>query len=175
MNGVSPPNHAAPLLDVQNLSTVVQAGGRRLTVLDDISFDIRPGEALALVGESGSGKSMAALSIMRLLAAPARVASGRALFKGADLFSLSESQMRGIRGASISMIFQEPMSSLNPVFTVGDQIGEVLRYHKGINRRAARRQAIGLLDLVGIPAAAQRVDNYPHQMSGGMRQRVMIA
>jgi len=174
MNDATPSN-AAPLLDVRNLSTVVQASGRCLTVLDDISFDINPGEAMALVGESGSGKSMAALSIMRLLAAPARVSTGQALFKGTDLFSLTEPQMRDIRGASISMIFQEPMSSLNPVFTVGDQIGEVLRYHKGASRREARRQAIELLDLVGIPAAAQRVDNYPHQMSGGMRQRVMIA
>jgi oligopeptide/dipeptide ABC transporter ATP-binding protein len=166
---------AQPLLSVRGLTTEVRAGGRALTVLDDLSFDVREGGVLAIVGESGSGKSMAALSIMRLLAHPAHTSAGQVLFEGRDLLAISEAEMRRVRGASISMIFQEPMSSLNPVFTVGDQIAESLRFHRGASRRDARAEAIRLLDLVEIPAAARRVDDYPHQMSGGMRQRVMIA
>jgi oligopeptide/dipeptide ABC transporter ATP-binding protein len=166
---------AAPLLSVQNLRTEVKAGKGGLTVLDDLSFDIGAGEVLALVGESGSGKSMAALSIMRLLSYPACTVGGRVLFEGQDLLALKEAEMQRVRGARISMIFQEPMSSLNPVFTIGDQIGEAIRFHEGVSRKEAHQRAIGLLDLVQIPSAARRADEYPHQLSGGMRQRVMIA
>jgi oligopeptide/dipeptide ABC transporter ATP-binding protein len=170
-----PANSPATLLSVQGLTTVVKAGAREITVLEDLSFELEAGKVLALVGESGSGKSMAALSIMRLLAEPARTRSGRILFEGEDLLKLPESRMQQIRGASISMIFQEPMSSLNPVFSVGEQIAESVRFHRGLGRREARAEAVRLLDVVEIPQAAARVDQYPHQMSGGMRQRVMIA
>jgi oligopeptide/dipeptide ABC transporter ATP-binding protein len=160
-----------PILAVDALS--VSAG--HLSILDRVSFAIEPGEVLSLVGESGSGKSMTALSIIRLLSSPARVTSGRVLFEGEDLLARSETDMRRIRGDRIAMIFQEPMSSLNPVLTIGDQIAETLAWHRNMSRRAARERATRLLELVEIPAAARRLDDYPHQLSGGMRQRVMIA
>ena len=145
-------------------------------VLDDVSFAISPGETLGLVGESGCGKSVTALSIMRLLPdPPARVVGGRIAFGGVDLLGLGDAALRAIRGDRIAMIFQEPMTSLNPVFTIGDQIGESLIVHRGASRAAARAEATRLLDLVGIPAAASRIDRYPHELSGGQRQRAMIA
>ena len=162
---------SSPLLSVRDLSTAFGSA----TVVDRVSFDLAAGEVLGIVGESGSGKSVTALSIMRLIAHPGRIPNGSVLFEGEDLLAKSEAEMRKIRGARISMIFQEPMTSLNPVFTVGDQIMETLRQHQGLDRSAARRRAIDLLKLVEIPSAERRVDEYPHQMSGGMRQRVMIA
>ena len=161
-----------PLLSVEGLG--VAMGG--VPVLEDVSFAIAPGETLGLVGESGCGKSVTALSIMRLLPEPpARIASGRIVFDSTDLLDLDAERLRSIRGDRIAMIFQEPMTSLNPVFTIGDQIGESLIVHRGASRAAARAEAARLLDLVGIPAAASRLDRYPHELSGGQRQRAMIA
>jgi oligopeptide/dipeptide ABC transporter ATP-binding protein len=162
---------SAPLLSVKDLSTAFGSA----TVVDRVSFDLAAGEVLGIVGESGSGKSVTALSIMRLISHPGRITTGSVHFEGEDLLAKSEAEMRKIRGDRISMIFQEPMTSLNPVFTVGDQIMETLRQHQGMDRAAARRRAVELLKLVEIPSAERRVDEYPHQMSGGMRQRVMIA
>jgi len=141
----------------------------------EASFAIAAGETLALVGESGCGKSVTAFSVMRLLPPNARVASGRILFDGTDLLALSAAEMRDVRGKQISLIQQEPMTSLNPVLTIGLQIAEVIRRHEPLSRKAARARAIELLDLVSIPDAHQRIDDYPHNLSGGMRQRVMIA
>jgi peptide/nickel transport system ATP-binding protein len=165
-----------PLLQVQNLSTwfTTRAGPAR--AVDNVSFDIYPGETYALVGESGSGKSVTALSIMQLLPKPAGyIAGGKIVFKGTDMAQLPPVEMRAFRGNEISMIFQEPMTSLNPVFTCGQQIDEVLRLHQGMNRQQARARGIEMLEQVGIPDPAARYDEYPHQLSGGMRQRVMIA
>jgi phosphonate C-P lyase system protein PhnK len=159
-----------PLLSVRNLSV---AFGRS-KVVEDISFDLGAGEILGVVGESGSGKSITALSILRLVPAPGRV-SGAISFAGADLMALPEPEMRAIRGRDIAMIFQEPMTSLNPVFTCGDQVMEALIHHRGLDRTGARAEALKLLKLVEIPSAERRLDDYPHQLSGGMRQRVMIA
>jgi peptide/nickel transport system ATP-binding protein len=172
MNLASAP---APLLAVERLTTVFDVRNGPAAAVDDVSFEIRAGETLGLVGESGSGKSVTALSIMRLVQHPGRIAAGRILFKGRDLLTLSETEMRKVRGAEIGLIFQEPMTALNPVFTVGDQIGETLLVHGRASRRDARPRAIDLLDAVKIPNAAARVDDYPHQLSGGMRQRVLIA
>ncbi|MSO65470.1 MAG: ABC transporter ATP-binding protein [Alphaproteobacteria bacterium] len=145
-------------------------------VLQDVSFTIAPGETLGLVGESGCGKSVTALSIMRLLPVPpSRIASGRIVFDGTDILTLGIAALRKIRGDRIGMIFQEPMTSLNPVYTIGDQIGESLIVHRGMRGAAARTEASKLLDLVGIPAARKQLDRYPHEISGGQRQRVMIA
>ena len=163
-----------PLLDIQHLTVRFENPGADLTVVDDLSLTIDPGETLGLVGESGSGKSITALSVLRLLQPPARVAGGRILFKGRDLLGVSESEMRSIRGAGISLIFQEPMTALNPVMRVGDQIAEALTVH-GSSRAEARQHALELLEAVHIPDAPRRVRDYPHQLSGGMRQRVMIA
>jgi oligopeptide/dipeptide ABC transporter ATP-binding protein len=144
--------------------------------VDGVTFDLDEGETLAIVGESGSGKSVTALSILRLFPQPpGRVVEGRILLRGKNLVECSDREMREVRGKSISMIFQEPMTSLNPVYSCGEQIMEVVRRHEGVGRRAAREAAIEMLARVGIPAASQRVDEYPHQLSGGMRQRVMIA
>jgi oligopeptide/dipeptide ABC transporter ATP-binding protein len=147
-----------------------------IKAVDGVSFEVNAGETLAVVGESGSGKSVTALSILKLVASPpGRIVGGRVLFKGRDLVPLSNTEMRAIRGKEISMIFQEPMTALNPVYTCGEQIMETLVLHEHLTRRDAKVRAIELLDRVGIPAAAQRVNEYPHQLSGGMRQRVMIA
>ncbi|MBL8702208.1 MAG: ABC transporter ATP-binding protein [Alphaproteobacteria bacterium] len=162
---------SAPLLCVRGL--VTRFGP--VPVVDGVSFDLMPGEVLGIVGESGSGKSVMALSILQLLSHPGHVAAGEIWFEGENLLAKTEAEMRRIRGARISMIFQEPMTSLNPVFTIGDQIGETLREHQGLDRRAAERKAIELLGMVEIASADRRVHDYPHQMSGGMRQRVMIA
>jgi peptide/nickel transport system ATP-binding protein len=169
-----------PLLSVEHLTTVFDlhaAGAGRSTpvAVDDVSFEIRRGETLGLVGESGSGKSVTALSLLRLIQPPGRIAAGRVWLNGRDLLSLEERDMRAVRGAEMSLIFQEPMTALNPVFTIGDQIAEAMRVHGRASRRDARAQAIGLLESVRIPGAASRVGDYPHQLSGGMRQRVMIA
>jgi ABC-type dipeptide/oligopeptide/nickel transport system ATPase component len=163
---------ADPLLDVQHLS--VTFGGASPAV-DDVSFQVAAGETLGLVGESGSGKSVTAFSILRLLQPPGRITGGRVIFQGRDLLALPEREMREVRGAGISLIFQEPMTALNPVMRVGDQIAEALLVHGKARRAEARARAVELLDAVRIPDAARRVRDYPHQLSGGMRQRVMIA
>ena len=161
----------ASLLDVQHLS--VTFGGPAPAV-DDVSLHVAAGETLGVVGESGSGKSVTAFSILRLLQPPGRITGGRVIFEGRDLLTLSEAQMREVRGARISLIFQEPMTALNPVMRVGDQIAEALTVH-GRSRAEALARAIELLDAVKIPDAARRARDYPHQLSGGMRQRAMIA
>jgi oligopeptide/dipeptide ABC transporter ATP-binding protein len=164
-----------PLLRVSHLTTVFDTKGGPVTAADDVSFEIQPGETVGLVGESGSGKSVTALSIMSLVQPPGRVAGGQIFFNGRDLLTLDERAMGSIRGAEISLIFQEPMTALNPVFTIGDQIAETLLVHKRATRREARAQSIDLLEAVRIPDAASRIGDYPHQLSGGMRQRVLIA
>ena len=164
-----------PLLDVQHLTVVFETSGSAITAVNDVTFQIARGETLGLVGESGSGKSVTAFSILRLLQPPGRIASGRVLFEGRDLMSLTEPDMRQVRGAKISLIFQEPMTALNPVMRVGDQIAEALTVHGQVDRKAAWNRAVELLDAVHIPDANHRVLDYPHQLSGGMRQRVMIA
>ncbi len=164
-----------PLLEVEDLRTHFLAGERVVRAVDGVSFAVRPGETLALVGESGSGKTVTALSLLRLVPPPGRIVSGRVRFQGRDLLALGADELRAVRGKEISMIFQEPMTSLNPVFTCGEQVLEGLRLHERLGRRAARARTIELLRLVGIPAPEQRAREYPHQLSGGMRQRVMIA
>ncbi|MDA0699985.1 MAG: ABC transporter ATP-binding protein [bacterium] len=164
------------LLDVVDLKTYFDTDEGTVKAVDGVSFHIDRGETLGVVGESGSGKSVMSLSVMRLIATPpGRIAGGKILFDGQDLVTRSEREMRKIRGNEISMIFQEPMTSLNPVYTVGDQIAEAIVLHQKQSPRAAMRKAAEMLDLVGIPEPGNRVKNYPHQMSGGMRQRVMIA
>ena len=163
------------LLQVSNLTTVFDTPRGPVAAVDDVSFTINQGETLGIVGESGSGKSVTALSIMRLVQPPGRIAGGRIVFNGQDLTTLDEKAMRRVRGAGIALIFQEPMTALNPVFRVGDQIAETLLVHGRANRREARAKAIELLRAVRIPDPASRVDDYPHQLSGGMRQRVLIA
>ncbi|MCD0502679.1 ABC transporter ATP-binding protein [Bordetella petrii] len=166
---------AAPVLDIDRLSVAFQARGRAASVLNEISFSLMPGETLCLVGESGCGKSMTALAIMRLIPETGRISGGTISLRGTDLAACDETALRRIRGNQVSMIFQEPMTALNPVYTVGDQIGESLRLHQQLDKAAARIRAIDMLRSVGIPAPERRVDEYPHQLSGGMRQRVMIA
>ena len=166
---------AEPILSVRNLTTAFRVDGEWKPVVRNVSFDIRPGETLAIVGESGSGKSVTSLSIMRLLAKDASRIEGQVMLSGRDLLSLSEKEMRAVRGNEVSMIFQEPMTSLNPIFTIGRQISEVLTRHKGMSATDARAETIRMLEKVRIPNAASRFDEYPHQFSGGMRQRVMIA
>jgi peptide/nickel transport system ATP-binding protein len=163
------------ILDIEHLRTYFHTEEGVVKAVDDISFRVEQGRTLGIVGESGSGKSVTSLSIMRLLTSSARIESGRIAFLGRDLVGLPERQMQSIRGRDISMIFQEPMTSLNPVFTVGAQIMEAIMLHQHTTRAEARRRTIALLDEVGIPNPAQRVDSYPHQMSGGQKQRVMIA
>src|SRR5262249_30546216 len=163
------------LLRIDHLTTTFDTAGGPVAAVDDVSFEIRAGETLGLVGESGSGKSVTALSIMGLVQPPGRVAGGRIIFKGRDLLALDERAMQAVRGAEISLVFQEPMTALNPVFTIGDQIGEALIVHGRASAREARGRAIALLGAVRIPSPESRVDDYPHQLSGGMRQRVMIA
>ena len=165
-----------PLLSVEELRTYFRMEGGIAKAVDGVSYAIGPGETLAVVGESGCGKSVTALSIMGLIPCPPGIkAGGRILFQGRDLLPVPENELRRIRGNDIAMIFQEPMTSLNPVYSVGDQIGEAVRIHKGLSRKDARDKAIEMLGRVGIPRPEARVDEYPHQMSGGMRQRVMIA
>ena len=166
---------SAPLLSVRNLVTEFRTDHGALRAVDDVSFDIPAGATLGVVGESGCGKSVTSLSILRLIQAPGRVAAGQVLFEGRDLLTLPEASMRAVRGARIAMIFQEPMSSLNPVYTVGDQIIESVVLHRRVSKRDAWARAVELLTLVGIPSPAERAHAYPHQLSGGMRQRVMIA
>ncbi len=166
-----------PLLDVRGLTThYVSARGTRVTrAVEDVSFTLRDGETLGIVGESGSGKSTLALSLLRLLPPAARIVAGAVRFEGEDLLNKPESEMRRIRGKRIAMILQDPMASLNPLFTVGDQVGEPLRVHEGATRRGAWNRARELLGAVRISAPATRVRNYPHELSGGMRQRIVGA
>src|SRR6202047_4303309 len=165
-----------PLLSVRDLSIAFRSGGRETLAVDRISFEIAKGETLALVGESGSGKSVTALSILKLLPYPAaRHPSGAIHFKGTDFLQLDERQMRRVRGDDISIVFQEPMTSLNPLHTIEKQIGEILLLHRGLTGAAARERTIEVLTQVGIPDPQMRLKSYPHQLSGGQRQRVMIA
>lgn len=166
---------SSPLLTVENLTTVFETGGRSVTAVDGVSFSVNEGETFALVGESGSGKSVTALSTIRLLPEAARVTSGSVLFDQQDLLSLPEREMRDIRGSGISMIFQEPMTSLNPVVKVGKQIAEVLIRHQNMSKAQARQRALDLLDAVNIKDPSHTIDTYAHELSGGMKQRVMIA
>lgn len=164
------------ILEVKNLKTAFRTDGGELMAVDDVSFKVNAGKTLGIVGESGCGKSVTALSIMRLIPnPPGRIVSGEIRFDGENLLTKSVQEMRRIRGNQISMIFQEPMTSLNPVFTIGNQIMESVLLHQGVGKAEARARAIEMLKLVGIPAPERRVDDYPHQLSGGMRQRVMIA
>ncbi len=170
-----PETQLPPLLSVEHLTTGFDIGGRFVPAVIDVSFHLAAGETLGLVGESGSGKSVTALSILGLVQRPGRIADGRILFGGTDLRTLDERAMQKIRGAEIALIFQEPMTALNPVFTIGSQIEETLRVHGQATRQTARAKAIELLDAVSIPEPQQRVRDYPHQLSGGLRQRALIA
>src|SRR5918995_1653999 len=164
------------LLQVRNLKTTFLTSAGVVRAVDGVSWDVRQGETVALVGESGCGKSVSALSIMRLVAAPAgRIVGGRIMFQGRDLLTLSEEEMRRVRGREIAMIFQEPMTSLNPVLSIGRQLTEGSEIHMGASPQQARQRAVELLALVGIPDPERRLPQYPHQFSGGMRQRMMIA
>jgi len=165
----------SPVLSVENLSVSFHRDDGWQNVVRNISFALHPGETLAIVGESGSGKSVTAMAIMRLLSARHSRTEGRVSLCGKDLLSLPEQQMRSVRGADVAMIFQEPMTSLNPVFTIGSQIAEVFIRHQGLSKQRARQETIALLEKVRIPHAEQRFDEFPHQFSGGMRQRAMIA
>jgi len=164
------------LLDIQSLKTYFSVRGQTAKAVDDINLTIKAGQTLGLVGESGCGKSVTAHSIIQLIPdPPGKIMGGKIFFEGDDLLEYSEKKMRKIRGNRISMIFQEPMTSLNPVFTVGDQVAEVIRLHQGLSRKDTQDRVIEMFQLVGIPAPEARLTDYPHQMSGGMRQRVMIA
>ncbi|HUL01398.1 MAG TPA: ABC transporter ATP-binding protein [Nitrospirota bacterium] len=163
------------LLDIQDLSTYFFTRSGVIKAVDSLSLRLQKGRVLGLVGESGCGKTITALSILNLVPAPGRIVSGRILFEGRELLALSSEEMRSIRGARISMIFQEPMTALNPVFTIGNQIAEILTTHRGIVKKEAIISATELLRSVGIPSPEKRIHEYPHQLSGGMRQRVMIA
>ncbi|MEY1555022.1 ABC transporter ATP-binding protein [Yoonia sp. R2331] len=170
------PDGALPVLDVRDLKTVFQTRGGEVHAVNDVSFDLRPGELLGVVGESGSGKSVTMMSLLGLLPSPpADVRGGTVTFDGKDLLQLDPEGLRAVRGGKIGFVFQDPMTSLNPVFTVGMQLAEPLRKHMGMTKKQAAVRAKELLELVGIPDAAQRLQDYPHQFSGGMRQRVMIA
>ncbi len=164
------------LLEVSDLTTTFATARGEITAIEDVSFDLDEGEILGIVGESGSGKSVTALTIMGLLPQPpARVAAGQIRFAGENLTGLSEARMRRIRGPGIAVVFQEPMTSLNPVFTVGEQVIETIRAHERLSQRALHARALEMLEKVGIPSAARRMADYPHQLSGGQRQRVMLA
>ncbi|MCK0094946.1 ABC transporter ATP-binding protein [Yoonia sp. F2084L] len=170
------PDGALPVLDVRDLKTVFRTRGGEVHAVNDVSFSLKPGELLGVVGESGSGKSVTMMSLLGLLPSPpADVRNGSVNFDGKDLLHVSPETLRSIRGGKIGFVFQDPMTSLNPVYTVGYQIAEPLRKHMGMNKRQAAVRSQELLELVGIPDAKQRLDDYPHQFSGGMRQRVMIA
>ena len=172
----TPETRTDVLLDVEALRTYFFLRGGTLKAVDGVSFQLRPHETLAIVGESGCGKSMTALSLMRLIPdPPGRIVGGAVKLNGRDLLALDETAMRQVRGKDVSMIFQEPMTSLNPVMTIGNQIAEALLLHEGLSRREALRRAVEILRLVRIPEPEQRLKQYPHELSGGMRQRVMIA
>jgi oligopeptide/dipeptide ABC transporter ATP-binding protein len=178
VTAVQPSIDASPaeaLLHVENLRTSFFTADGIVHAVDNVSFDVRRGEALALVGESGCGKSVTAMSIMRLVAPPGKITGGSIRFRGRDLADLSEREMRNVRGNDIAMVFQEPMTSLNPVFRIGSQVAEAIRIHKRVSKKEAWRMAGEMLELVSIPDPVKRLDDYPHQLSGGMRQRVMIA
>ena len=164
-----------PLLEIRGLCTEFQLKSGVLKAVRGVDLTLSPGETLALVGESGCGKSITAASVMRLVPPPGRIVAGSIRFKGEELLELSEERMRDIRGNRIAMVFQDPMTSLNPVFTIGYQVAEGLRIHRGLDRAAAQREAVAILSEVGIPSPGERLKDYPHQLSGGMRQRVMIA
>src|ERR687898_289375 len=165
-----------PVLEVRSLKTQFKTQDGVVKAVDDVSFYVMPGETLGVVGESGCGKSMTGLSIMRLIPSPpGKIVAGEIFFNGDDILRMTDEQVRAIRGNDIAMIFQDPMTSLNPVLTINRQISEALQLHMGMNRNQARDRTIELLKMVGIPNAEERVDQYPHQFSGGMRQRVMIA
>ena len=164
-----------PLLSIKNLTVIFKTRLGEVPVIDDVSFSIAPGEIMGIVGESGCGKTMTSLAIMRLMPEQGKVTSGSIRLSGEDLVVASEARMRGLRGNEISMVFQEPMTSLNPVFSVGEQIAEVLKAHQGLSKSEAREHAVELLESVKIPLPSRRANDYPHQLSGGMRQRVMIA
>lgn len=166
---------AEPLLTLSDLHVSFFTDKGEVRAVRGIDLEVRPGQTLALVGESGCGKSATALAIMRLIESPGRIVTGSLVYKGQDLAQLSEAELRSIRGRSIGMIFQEPMTSLNPVFTIGNQIGEVLQLHQGLSAHEAGQEAGRLLETVGIPSPMQRLEHYPHELSGGMKQRVMIA
>lgn len=164
------------LLEVKNLEASIKTKTGAIHAIEDISFSMEKGEILGVVGESGCGKSMTALSILRLLPTlPIEISGGQILYDGQDLLKMSKASIRSIRGNRISMIFQEPMTSLNPVYTVGNQIMEAIHFHRKVSRKVCWEQAVKMLKMVGIPAPEQRMKEYPHQLSGGMRQRVMIA
>jgi oligopeptide/dipeptide ABC transporter ATP-binding protein len=164
-----------PLLEVKSLKTYFYTEDGTVRAVDGVDFEVYPGEVLGLVGESGCGKSVTSLSIMRLISAPGKVGAGEILFDGVNLLELPENEMIHVRGNRISMIFQQPQTALNPVFKVGDQIGEVLNIHQGLGKEAGNKRAVELLTMVGIPDSDRRVEAYPHELSGGMAQRVMIA
>ncbi|EJW17130.1 ABC transporter ATP-binding protein [Paenibacillus alvei] len=163
------------LIEFRNLRTNFYTSSGVVRAVNDVSFSIKEGETLCVVGESGCGKSVTAMSLMRLVSPPGKVEGGQILYNGKDLLGLKEREMRQIRGNEIAMIFQEPMTSLNPVFTIGEQLTEPILLHKGVTKKEAKKRAIELIELVGIPRAAQIFDAYPHELSGGMRQRIMIA
>ena len=163
------------ILEVKGLKTVFPSDTGTFAVVDDVSLAVRPGETLAVVGESGSGKTMTFLSVLGLVPTPGKIVSGQILLAGEDLTKMSADELRDLRGADIAMVFQDPMTALNPVFTIGTQIVEVIRAHRSISAKAARKQAIELLERVHIPNPARLINNYPHQLSGGMRQRTLIA
>ncbi|MDR2688737.1 MAG: ATP-binding cassette domain-containing protein, partial [Azoarcus sp.] len=165
----------APLLSVRDLRAGFAAGRRVLVAVDGVDFDVAAGETLALLGESGCGKSVTALSLLRLLPAAGRLLGGEVRFEGRELMALSEADMRAVRGGGMAMIFQEPATSLNPVLTIGRQIGEVIERHRGRSGRAAAARALELLGAVGISDPERRLAEYPFQLSGGMKQRVMVA
>ena len=170
------PNGALPVLDVQGLKTVFKTRGGEVHAVNDVSFNLKAGELLGVVGESGSGKSVTMMSLLGLLPMPpAEIRAGRVMFDGQDLLKVSAEELRKVRGGKIGFIFQDPMTSLNPVFSVGYQIAEPLRKHMGMSKKEAAARSQELLELVGIPDAERHLDDYPHQFSGGMRQRVMIA
>ena len=170
------PDGALPVLDVRGLKTVFQTRGGEVHAVNDVSFSLKPGELLGVVGESGSGKSVTMMSLLGLLPSPpAEVRNGQVMFEGNNLLDVSQETLRSVRGGKIGFVFQDPMTSLNPVYQVGFQIMEPLRKHMGMTKREAAQRAQELLELVGIPDAKQRLADYPHQFSGGMRQRVMIA
>ncbi len=166
---------AAPLLEVKDLHVTFRTEDGRVHAVDGLNFTLRQGEVLGIVGESGSGKSVSMLTVMRLINDPNAIFQGQVLYKGRDLMKLSQREMQHVRGSEIAMIFQDPMTSLNPVYRVGWQIAEQLHEHEHLSKREARGRAVELLRAVGIPNPEVRIDDYPHQFSGGMRQRVMIA